>query len=97
MFLPLDYELRQFINGTVLVEIAEAHNATLFKRGDEIAEAHRYLESNQQIGKIVVTVPREAREPRKRCLVRPRVRTRDNKPRLTVRTFKAALFAHSSF
>ena len=24
---------------------------------DEIAEAHRYLKSNQQIGKIVVTVP----------------------------------------
>ena len=27
---------------------------------DDIVQAHRYLESNEQIGKIVVTVEREA-------------------------------------
>ena len=46
---------RQFINGGLAEGSFKPIIAKTFPL-EEIVEAHRYLESNQQIGKIVVTV-----------------------------------------
>ena len=46
---------RKFVTGGLSAGVLKPLIAKTFKL-DEIAEAHRYMESNEQIGKIVVTV-----------------------------------------
>ncbi len=53
---PLRYERAK---GLVLRGLADGHLKPVIARTfpfDQIADAHRYLESNQQVGKVVVTV-----------------------------------------